>query len=66
MILTSVTDSDPQKSFRIRIMDHPKDPHTNDCSLYFHVVLQELQVGPGLGNVIKESSTLISHMHNQK
>ncbi|KAM0068704.1 hypothetical protein Hdeb2414_s0002g00076141 [Helianthus debilis subsp. tardiflorus] len=31
-----------------------------------NVVLQELRVGPGLSNVIKESVTLISHMHNQK
>ncbi|MFS7947436.1 hypothetical protein Hanom_Chr06g00548261 [Helianthus anomalus] len=32
----------------------------------FNVVLQELRVGPGLGNIIKESFTLISHMHSRK
>ncbi|KAF5757269.1 hypothetical protein HanXRQr2_Chr17g0824631 [Helianthus annuus] len=34
-------------------MDHPKDPYTNDF-------------GPGLGNVTKEYSTLISHTFDRK
>ena len=34
VILTSVSDSDPRKCSRIRIMDHLKDPYTNDCLLW--------------------------------
>ncbi|KAF5777630.1 hypothetical protein HanXRQr2_Chr12g0537951 [Helianthus annuus] len=70
-----MADSDPQKSSRIVILRGASGSGSRIILrililtivlFIFNVVLQELRVGPGLGNVIKESSTLILHTYYQK